>query len=166
MFLLIFCCSLASCALRKDAKIIVVGAGLAGVSAASRLVENGYTNVIILEAGVRMGGRITTLPFADNVVDLGGQWLHTGPGSVLYEMVKDHNVLDVTPDNYFEGDFLSSEGEIHSDYAEARIVCNYVFREKPGCEKYWARPYGEFFMNGLVLRLVFALLIGHVASFI
>lgn len=152
MFLLIFCCSLASCALRKDARIVIVGAGLAGVSAASRLVENGYTNIVILEAGIRMGGRVVTLPFADNVVDLGGQWLHAGPGSVLFDMVADHNVLSESPLNYFIGDLLSSEGQMKPDYLDAFKVCTWIFMEKDGCENYWARPYGDYFMEVYVCK--------------
>lgn len=54
-----------------DKKIIVIGAGAAGVAAATRLIQNGYTNVKILEAEDRIGGRIHTIRFADNVIDMG-----------------------------------------------------------------------------------------------
>lgn len=128
----------------------MVGAGLAGVSAASRLVENGYTNVIILEAGNRMGGRIDTVPFGDSVVDLGGQWLHLGPGSVLFDMVAPYGVLDETPHEFFIGDVVSSEWEMNSDYNDALRIATWIFREKDGCENYWARPYGDYFMEAYV----------------
>lgn len=46
-----------------DHKVIIVGAGAAGIAAASRLVEKGLQNILILEAKNRIGGRIHTVPF-------------------------------------------------------------------------------------------------------
>lgn len=57
-----------------DKKIVIVGAGPSGVAAATRLVSNGFKNVTILEAEHRIGGRVNTIPFGANVVDLGAQW--------------------------------------------------------------------------------------------
>ena len=44
-------------------KLIIVGAGASGLAAASRLVQKGFksSNLIILEAQNRIGGRIHTL---------------------------------------------------------------------------------------------------------
>lgn len=52
----------------KPKKVIIVGAGLAGLSAAYELVEAGH-DVVILEARSRPGGRVFTLrePFADGL---------------------------------------------------------------------------------------------------
>jgi spermine oxidase len=55
-------------------KIVIIGAGAAGISAASKLVEAGFHNLIILEAENRIGGRINTIPFGQNVIDMGAQW--------------------------------------------------------------------------------------------
>ena len=41
--------------------VIIIGAEAAGIAAASRLFENGFTKVIILEAENRIGGRIHTV---------------------------------------------------------------------------------------------------------
>lgn len=57
-----------------DKKIIIVGAGASGVAAATKLLSNGFKNVTILEAENRIGGRVNTIPFGANVVDMGGQW--------------------------------------------------------------------------------------------
>jgi cation diffusion facilitator CzcD-associated flavoprotein CzcO len=46
-----------------ELKVLVVGAGAAGVAAATRLREHGVRDVVILEAEERMGGRIHTTPF-------------------------------------------------------------------------------------------------------
>lgn len=46
--------------MRVDAKIVIIGCGISGVSAAHRLVEAGFHHVRILEASARSGGRIKT----------------------------------------------------------------------------------------------------------
>jgi monoamine oxidase len=55
--------------------VVVVGAGLAGLAAASRLVDAG-AEVVVLEARTRVGGRTLTLPAADGTpIDHGGHWI-------------------------------------------------------------------------------------------
>lgn len=53
--------------------VIVIGAGAAGMAAATRLMENGF-NVTVLEAESRYGGRIQTIRHGSGVLDLGAQW--------------------------------------------------------------------------------------------
>lgn len=47
----------------KNTKIVIIGAGVSGVSAAHRLVKSGFRYVRILEATGRSGGRIKTGTF-------------------------------------------------------------------------------------------------------
>ncbi|MDI1462723.1 flavin monoamine oxidase family protein [Catellatospora sp. KI3] len=66
-----------------DADVIVVGAGVAGLVTADRLVARGRS-VLVLEARERVGGRTLTADvpgFPPYVVDQGGQWV--GPGQEL-----------------------------------------------------------------------------------
>lgn len=42
----------------QSAKIIIIGAGIAGISCASKLLEFGFKNIIIFEAENRLGGRV------------------------------------------------------------------------------------------------------------
>lgn len=44
-------------------KVIIIGAGVSGLSAALRLNKAGVKDVIIFEAMGRLGGRINTIPF-------------------------------------------------------------------------------------------------------
>lgn len=50
----------------ENMKILVVGAGLAGLAATSSLYEKGFTNIIILEAQEDIGGRVLSLPLGKN----------------------------------------------------------------------------------------------------
>ncbi len=54
--------------------VVVVGAGLAGLTAARALVDRGRS-VVVLEANDRVGGRTLSQRFGRGVVDLGGQWV-------------------------------------------------------------------------------------------
>lgn len=57
-----------------DKHIVIVGAGVSGIAAGVRLFDAGFTNVTILEAEQRVGGRIRTVPFGQGTIDLGAQW--------------------------------------------------------------------------------------------
>lgn len=69
---------------RNDAgSIIVIGAGLAGLAAARKLKQEGYS-VIVLEARDRIGGRIhTSTKWPELPLDLGATWIHGVKGNPI-----------------------------------------------------------------------------------
>uniref|UniRef100_A0A1B6H337 Amine oxidase domain-containing protein n=1 Tax=Cuerna arida TaxID=1464854 RepID=A0A1B6H337_9HEMI len=54
-----------------SANVVIIGAGLAGLSAANHLQENGVDNITVIEACPRPGGRIRSSWFGDSVIELG-----------------------------------------------------------------------------------------------
>lgn len=54
----------------KEHKVIIIGAGMAGLSAANHLIKNGLTDFRILEARGRTGGRIVS-------IDMGAEKVRT-----------------------------------------------------------------------------------------
>jgi polyamine oxidase len=66
----------------KSKKVIIIGAGIAGTSAARRLKDAGC-EVIILEARKRVGGRIHTNTDLNTNIELGANWLLDVPSNPL-----------------------------------------------------------------------------------
>jgi monoamine oxidase len=63
-------------------RVVVVGAGFAGLGAAHTLRELGV-EVIVLEARDRIGGRAHSVDIGGVVADAGGAWLQQGPTNSL-----------------------------------------------------------------------------------
>lgn len=57
-----------------EADVAVVGAGVAGLAAANRLVDEGRT-VVVLEARDRVGGRLWNTEIGGEANELGGEWV-------------------------------------------------------------------------------------------
>jgi monoamine oxidase len=73
----------ASRAGRRQYDVIVVGAGLAGLTAANAIQTAGRS-VLVLEARNRVGGRTLDLPLGPGkVLEMGGQWAGPGQSRVL-----------------------------------------------------------------------------------
>jgi monoamine oxidase len=99
---------------RVTVDVVVVGAGLAGLSAARALIAQDKT-VVVLEARDRVGGRVhgRTLSDGETVVEVGGQWI--GPGQ--HRMIRLSNELGLeTFPTYNEGDNLLRFGEKQGRY--------------------------------------------------
>lgn len=74
--------------INEQARVIILGAGLAGLSAAHYLKQSGL-DVVILESKSRSGGRIDTIALSDTThTELGAEWIgaaHTGVLSLCKE---------------------------------------------------------------------------------
>ena len=70
--------------------VVVVGAGVSGLTAARELQDAGV-DVVLLEARDRVGGRIWSEALGAGVVDLGAMWLHGfSRAHPLAEVVEEH----------------------------------------------------------------------------
>lgn len=72
-------------------RVIVIGAGFAGLSAARLLKTKGY-DVTVLEASDRLGGRAKTKHELGTPIDLGASWLHGGSGNPLKPVAQDKQI--------------------------------------------------------------------------
>lgn len=69
-------------------RIVVIGAGLAGLAAARELQQQGH-EVIVVEARDRIGGRIwTSSQWPDLPLDFGATWIHGVEGNPLTDLAE------------------------------------------------------------------------------
>lgn len=76
-------------------RIVVVGAGVAGLAAADHLAANGCRDFLVLEARGRIGGRVISIPLGSQRVELGANWIHGVLGNPMFELAIAHGLVDV-----------------------------------------------------------------------
>lgn len=71
--------------------VIIVGAGFSGIAAARKLHQANKT-FLVLEARDRIGGRVYTKQFPENLyLDLGGQWIGSSQ-TRMYELCEEYQI--------------------------------------------------------------------------
>jgi monoamine oxidase len=104
----------------RSGKIIVIGAGIAGLSAASNLEKQGK-KVIILEARERIGGRIWTNRSWNNLsLDLGASWIHGTKNNPITELVQNFNIK-TTGTNYDSHSLYDEDGRLLTETQQDKI---------------------------------------------
>lgn len=90
----------------QSREVLVIGAGIAGLTAARDLAVDGY-DVAILEARDRIGGRIWTSQALGLPADLGASWIHGFENNPIARLAERHgiaivrtNISSVTPARY------------------------------------------------------------------
>ena len=57
-------------------KVVIIGAGMAGLAAAAHLEQNGLKDYLILEARDTIGGRFFIQNHGKHTLHMGAQWVH------------------------------------------------------------------------------------------
>lgn len=128
----------------KSADVLVLGAGLAGLGAATKLKSSGMT-FLVLEAACKAGGRVNTMPMlsfnelnfqnrenqdertSDHkrsniipVIDSGAQWLH-GKYNYLHDLAERLNLLIGEQSKEGLGTYIRDDGFQLNDYFVKQI---------------------------------------------
>ncbi|KAM4624669.1 peroxisomal N(1)-acetyl-spermine/spermidine oxidase-like isoform 1-T2 [Discoglossus pictus] len=154
----------------RSPRVVIIGAGFAGLGAATTLVKHGVNNLVILEALERAGGRVWThKPFGAPALELGATWIHGQKDNPLYQMAKELGLLadegfnmvscqpiSVTPQDYFfteKGKLLPpNKVELVTGYF-GKLMSKINQREfKAHCESWSVGEYldQEFAMSSLL----------------
>lgn len=97
--------------------VLVIGAGISGLAAASELKRKGLT-VTVLEARDRTGGRInTSLRWKDLPADLGASWIHGTTGNPITELADELGLERVVTD-WESAELYDADGNAVSDSEE------------------------------------------------
>ena len=73
-------------------RVIIIGAGIAGLQSANNLQNSGY-HVTILESKDRIGGRVLTAHLNENTpVDIGASWIHNINGNPIWKIAQENNI--------------------------------------------------------------------------
>lgn len=98
----------------READVLVIGAGMAGLAAARALQAAGR-RVIVLEARQRIGGRVwTDTAWPDLPVDLGASWIHGVEGNPIAEIAAEQ-AIPTLPTDYDNLWLYDSDGRLLED---------------------------------------------------
>ncbi|XP_074316273.1 polyamine oxidase 1-like [Silene latifolia] len=108
------------------ASVIIVGAGMSGISAAKQLQEAGIYDYLILEATDRIGGRIHKTQFGGHTVEKGANWLHGVGGpekNPMFEIAKRINLKNYYSDfsNISLNTYKQEGGKYSKEEVEAAL---------------------------------------------
>ena len=104
-------------------RVIVVGAGVAGLTLARALADAGV-DVVVLEARNRIGGRVWTVDLGGVPVDLGGAWVHGPVGNPVAQYAAERGIGLTNGEGPFRG-FDTQTGAIPDPQLEEAL--NYFF---------------------------------------
>ncbi|GAV77683.1 Amino_oxidase domain-containing protein [Cephalotus follicularis] len=82
----------------KKPRIVIIGAGMAGLTAANQLYtctsSKDLFELCVVEGGSRIGGRINTSEFGGDRIEMGATWIHGIGGSPIHKIAQEIQALD------------------------------------------------------------------------
>lgn len=105
---------------KNQEKIIIIGAGIAGLSAGKTLQNQGF-DVLLLEGRNRIGGRLwTSKKWNDAFVDMGASWIHGKEDNPLTKLANSINA-QVFPTKSESSIIYDFNGKIITDKREENL---------------------------------------------
>lgn len=135
----------------KKPRIVIIGAGMAGLTAANKLYTStrggsmGAFELLVVEGGSRIGGRINTSEFGGNRVEMGATWIHGIGGSPIHGIAHEIRALESEQpcecmDGFTDGPKTMAEGgyELSPSIVERistlfRVLMRFAGNAMEGC---------------------------------
>ncbi|CAM6083207.1 unnamed protein product [Calypogeia fissa] len=102
---------------RRKPRVVIIGAGMAGIAAAQRLQKAGARyELTILEASHRIGGRICSSEFNGEGIELGATYIHGIEGSPVFSKAVEIGAMENAErawegkDGFLDNEVLKAEG--------------------------------------------------------
>ncbi|KAL6459005.1 hypothetical protein MHYP_G00324770 [Metynnis hypsauchen] len=103
----------------QQPRIVVVGAGVAGLGAAIKLKELGFTDVTVVEAADTVGGRVAKANIGKAWVDTGAQYIHgSSEENLIYCLFKKYGFLSQIPDEGNSVFYRRNGRKVNTEFAE------------------------------------------------
>lgn len=101
----------------ENPKILIVGAGIAGIAAGNHLAKEGFTNFKIFETSDRIGGRIWSVLMdkEGNMAEMGANWIHGVENNPIFQIADENHLLQLRHEDKTlrkKDLFMREEGEI------------------------------------------------------
>lgn len=105
--------------------VLIVGAGLAGLSAAIALVKEGIP-IIITEAQGRCGGRVRSvkLPESKQSVECGATFFHGTKGNAAWDLALKYNLVTPQQDSNPRDDYEDDDGLVDLFSSDSAYISN------------------------------------------
>lgn len=127
---------------KKKYRVIIIGAGAAGLSAANSLAKNGIKDFVILEARNRIGGRIISIDMGgSSKVELGANWIHGVLGNPIFELAMSNGLIDIlqVPQHRRVVALCESGKQVPFDVLQEIYEAYLIFLRR--CEEYFLAEY-------------------------
>ncbi|GAB4837802.1 hypothetical protein Ancab_027326 [Ancistrocladus abbreviatus] len=115
----------------KKSKVVIIGAGMAGLTAAHKLYTTPASKelfeLVVVEGGTRIGGRINTSEFGGDRIEMGATWIHGIGGSPIYKIAQEINALKSQQPWEFMDGFSDDWRTATDTIAEGGFVLNQSF---------------------------------------
>ncbi|XP_047485956.1 spermine oxidase-like [Penaeus chinensis] len=132
---------------KKD--VVVVGGGVAGLSAARKLIAEGFSDVLVLEAQDYIGGRVKTHREGDILTEDGAEWINGGWRNPLYGLAESLGGLtQPLPDSAYDWRAVTQSGQEADPRGYDAAAWLMEECEKDGVlQNYHDKGYGECYEN-------------------
>ncbi|XP_042858045.1 spermine oxidase-like, partial [Penaeus japonicus] len=139
------------CSRAERVGVVIVGGGVAGLTAAKTLLDKGVKDFVVLEAQDRLGGRVHTIRQGPVLVEAGAEWIHGGEKNPLYRLASSLRAVGgAAPEDVQEDRRVMTQDGEPSDPAPCDRVVTALMTECDNngiLEPYYNTGYGQYYVD-------------------